>query len=108
MREGQTECSSCFTSSTVPSLKVHFTTSVSGETPFINSLLLSADQNSLKFSSLIKCQTEPKGAAITADSVTDVEVGIREAMLINVWILEVLMGFGIFGISFEGERCGML
>ena len=39
-----TLCSSCLTSSTWPSLKLHFTTSVSSLTPLTNSLLLTADQ----------------------------------------------------------------
>ena len=37
-----------------------------------------AVQKVLKDSSLMRCQTELKGAEMTADSVTEVEVGIRE------------------------------
>ena len=39
-----TECSSCFTSKTVPSLNVHLTTSVSGLAPLTKSLDLRFDQ----------------------------------------------------------------
>lgn len=77
----QTECSSCLTSKTVPSLKVHLTISVSGEAPLTNSLCFKADQKLEKFSSLIKCQTALNLASMTADSVREVEVGIREAIL---------------------------
>jgi hypothetical protein len=38
-RDELTECSSCLTSNTVPSLKVHFTISVSSEAPLTHSLL---------------------------------------------------------------------
>jgi hypothetical protein len=76
-----TECSSCLTSTTVPSLKAHLTTSASSEVPLTNSLLSSADQNLLKSWSLIRCQTSLKGASMTADSLTEVEVGMRPDMV---------------------------
>jgi hypothetical protein len=72
-----TECSSCLTSTAVPSLKAHLTTSASSEVPLTNSLFSSADQNLLKSWSLIRCQTSLKGASMTADSLTEVEVGMR-------------------------------
>jgi hypothetical protein len=79
---GRTEYSSCFTSKTVPSLKVHLTISVSGSTPLLTaSLFDKADQKWLKFWSLIRCQTWLNLASMTADSVTEVEVGIREVIL---------------------------
>ena len=71
-----TECSSCFTSNTVPSWKVHFTTSVSGLVPFVCvSDLDSLDQKVEKSWSLIRCQTCERGAAITVDSVREEDVG---------------------------------
>lgn len=51
-RGRRTECSSCLTSRTWPSLKVHLTTSVSGEAPLTVSLEASLDQKLAKFSSL--------------------------------------------------------
>jgi hypothetical protein len=63
-------------------LNVHFTISVSGEAPSTGSLLLKAVQNELKLSILIRCQTELNGASMTADSVTEVEVGMRDAIVI--------------------------
>jgi len=82
-----TECSSCLTSRTVPSLNVHFTISVSAEAPLRVSLLLRADQKSLKFSSLIMCHTLVKLDSMTADSVTKVEVGIgfEDAIVSRRW-----------------------
>ena len=56
--------------------------SVSGEVSFTVSDLTRAVQKSLKDSSLMRCQTELKGADMTADSVTEVEVGMREAILV--------------------------
>lgn len=76
-----TECSSCLTSRTVPSLNVHLTTSVSGDAPLTHSLLSSMLQNLPKSWSLIKCQTFESGASITADSTTLAAVGIWEAIL---------------------------
>jgi hypothetical protein len=80
-----TECSSCLTSSSVPSLKVHLTISVSSEVPLTNSLLSSLDQNLLKSWSLIRCQTSLKDASMTADSLTEVDVGMLPDMLI--WVV---------------------
>lgn len=74
----RTECSSCFTSITVPSWNVHFTTSVSGDAPCTTSLFDSAVHQSLKEASLTRCQTVEKGALMTADSRTEVEVGIGD------------------------------
>ena len=48
--------------------------------------MLKEDQKSAKFSSLMRCQTELKGAEMTADSVTEVEVGMRD-ILIVIWPL---------------------
>jgi hypothetical protein len=59
-------------------LKTHFTISVSGDAPLTVELEVRAVQKMLKDSSLMRCQTELKGAEMTADSVTEVEVGIRE------------------------------
>lgn len=78
---GHTECSSCLTSRTVPSLKVHFTMSVSGETPLTNSLLDSLVQNFEKSSSLTRCQTWEIGASMTVDSTTEADVGMLEDIL---------------------------
>lgn len=50
-----TECSSCFTSSTVPSLNAHCTMSVSSEAPFTHSLFSNLLQNLAKSCSLIRC-----------------------------------------------------
>lgn len=80
-----TECSSCLTSRTVPSLNDHLTISVSSEAPLAHSLLSRFDQNLLKSWSLIRCQTSLKGASMTADSLTDVEVGMRPDMM-DWWI----------------------
>lgn len=71
-----TECSSCLTSSTCPSLKVHLTMSVSGDAPLTYSDLFSADQNLEKSWSLMWCQTWDRGALMTAVSLMEVEVGI--------------------------------
>jgi hypothetical protein len=76
-----TECSSCLTSNTVPSLKLHLTISVSSDTPFTHSLFSSLLQKEAKFCSLMRCQTALMGASITADSVTEVEVGIRDIVI---------------------------
>ena len=56
-RRGRTECSSCFTSSTVPSLKLHLTISVSGLVPLTSSALSSLLQKLAKEGSLIRCHT---------------------------------------------------
>ena len=79
-----TECSSCLTSMTVPSLKVHLTTSVSSEAPLTYSEPLRADQNLEKSWILMRCQTWDRGALMTADSVTEVEVWMAD-MLKSVW-----------------------
>jgi hypothetical protein len=84
MAASLTECSSCLTSSSVPSLKVHLTISVSSEVPLTNSLLSSLDQNLLKSWSLIRCQTSLKDASMTADSLTEVDVGMLPDMLVRV------------------------
>ena len=73
-----TECSSSLTSSTVPSLNSHFTTSVSSETPFAVLALASLVQKLGKSGSLMRCQTLASGAGMRADSVTEVEVGIED------------------------------
>jgi hypothetical protein len=78
-----TECSSCLTSNSAPSLNVHFTTSVSGLAPLTVSLFSSLDQNLLKSWSLIRCQTLLKGASITADSLTEVEVGMADMVAVG-------------------------
>lgn len=72
------------TSNSVPSLNNHLMISVSGEAPLTVSLCFKAVQKLLKLSSLIRCQTELKGAEMTADSVTEVEVGMREDILLLV------------------------
>ena len=71
-------------SNSVPSLKVHLTRSASLEAPLTGSLLFKAVQNSGKLWSLMRCQTALRGAARTADSVTEVEVGMLDAMMGNV------------------------
>lgn len=76
-----TECSSCFTSRTAPSLNVHLTMSVSSDVPLTHSLFSSLDQKSLKFWSLIRCHTSLNGASMTADSLTEVEVGMLADMM---------------------------
>jgi len=51
----------------------------------------------------MRCQTELKGADMTADSVTEVEVGMREAILLFAE-LSMMMGIGIlFGGWIGGE-----
>lgn len=55
--------------------------SVSGLVPLVTSASSSLDQNMAKSGSLMRCQTLARGAAITVDSLTEVEVGIREDML---------------------------
>jgi len=75
------ECSSILISKTVESLKCHFTTSVSWLVPFTCVALATFVHHLLKSCSLIKCQTEESGALMTADSVTEVEVGMREDIL---------------------------
>ena len=79
----RTECSSSLTSSTVPSSKVHFTISVSGEAPMTCSLLDNLVQKLWKSCSLIRCQTCESWAWMTADSVTEVEVGMLEDMMLQ-------------------------
>ena len=81
-RDG-TECSSCLTSSTVPSLNVHLTMSVSGEAPLTVSLEESFDQKVWKSGSLMRCQTEEREAGMTADSVMEVEVGMAVDILLR-------------------------
>jgi hypothetical protein len=90
--EIRTECSSCLTSTTAPSLKVHLTTSASSEVPLTQSLFSRAVQNLLKSWSLIRCQTSLKGASMTADSLTDVEVGMRPDMM--SWMCDWRCGCG--------------
>jgi len=86
-RKKRTECSSCLTSRVWPSLKVHWTMSVSGDAPLTNSLFSSFDQNLLKSWSLIRCQTALKGASMTADSLTEVVVGMAGIVRIGNWFL---------------------
>ena len=104
-REGKgrgdgTECSSCLTSNTVPSLKVHFTMSVSGEAPLTVSLDESLDQKVWKSGSLMRCQTEERGAGMTADSVMEVEVGIAVDILVRddgcggEWKMKIVFWWG--------------
>ena len=71
-----TLCSSCLISCTVPSLKVHLTMSVSGLVPLASSELLSVDRKRSKLPSLIRCQTWERCAGISADSCTEVLVGM--------------------------------
>ena len=73
----RTECSSCLTSRTVPSLKVHLTMSVSGLALLTTSLFSSLLQKEENSCSLMRCQTALKGASMTADSLTEVDVGMR-------------------------------
>ncbi len=56
---------------------------MSGEAWLTVSLLLKAVQKELKLSSLIRCQTWLNGASMTADSVTEVEVGMRDAIWVD-------------------------
>ena len=49
-----------------------------------SSALESLDQNSANEGSLTRCQTADSGAEMRADSETDVEVGMRDAIL-RVW-----------------------
>lgn len=84
-----TECSSCFTSHTLPSLKVHLTTSVSGLAPLTSSADLSAVQKWANEGSLMRCQTWLRCAGMREDSVTNVEVGMAVDILIEfaIWFL---------------------
>jgi hypothetical protein len=75
-----TECSSCLTSMTEPSLKVHLTMSVSSEAALTYSEALRADQNLEKSWILIRCQTCERGARMMADSLTEVEVGMADIL----------------------------
>ena len=70
---------------TVPSLKVHLTTSVSSEAPLTYSEPLRADQNLEKSWILMRCQTWERGARMTADSLTEVEVGMAD-MVKDLWV----------------------
>lgn len=99
-----TECSSCFTSKTVPSLKVHLIISVSGEVPLTSSALESAVQKCGKEGSLIKCQTAASGAEMRADSETEVDVGIRDAIF-ESWLLEIL--WSVSSSQCSGGRGGL-
>ena len=102
-----TECSSCLTSNTVPSLKLHLTISVSSDTPFTHSLLSSLLQKEAKFCSLMRCQTALMGASITADSVTEVEVGIRDIVIRGIydWTGYGYYAFTRWIISSVGRNC---
>jgi hypothetical protein len=86
------------TSNSVPSLNVHFTISVSGEAPWTGSLLDRALQKEGKLWSFMRCQTWLKGAEMTADSVTEVEVGMRDAILEEVCFVD---------LCFEVKVCGL-
>ena len=64
------------------------TTSVSGDVPLTCSLFSNLVQNFEKSCSLIKCQTDDRGASMTAASDTEAEVGMRVDMIkIQVVIL---------------------
>jgi hypothetical protein len=66
----------------------------------------------------MRCQTELKGAEMTADSVTEVEVGMREAILVlclveceeRDWdvVRWLVVGLGVSGgeVEFEGWKRG--
>ena len=70
------------------------------------SLCFKALQKLLKLSSLIRCQTELKGAEITADSVTEVEVGMRDAIFVSFGVGRLgSMGIGcVIVVEMEFER----
>jgi hypothetical protein len=74
-----TECSSCFTLYSVPSLKTQLATSTSGEAASLlvtRPLEVKFFQKVEKLPSLIKCQTLDNGCSMTADSETWLPVGI--------------------------------
>lgn len=71
-----TLCSSCLTSTAVPSLKVHLYTSVSELVFETFSDLSRARQNLWKSPSLMKCQTLVSGARRTALTLTSLVVGV--------------------------------
>jgi hypothetical protein len=50
--------------------------SVSADAPLTSSLFSSADHQLEKEGSLMRCHTALKGASMTADSLTEVEVGM--------------------------------
>jgi hypothetical protein len=74
-------------------LNVHLTISVSADAPLTSSLFSSLDQKVEKEGSLIRCQTALKGASMTADSLTEVEVGMG-AIVAVVWLVIGLGGCG--------------
>lgn len=84
-----TECSSCLTSKTVPSLNFHFTISASSDVPLTHSLESSLVQNFAKSGSLMRCQTSVSGASMTADSVTALDVGIWADMVMCSWFVDL-------------------
>jgi hypothetical protein len=56
----------------------------------MDSLLAKAVQKEGKSESLIRCQTALKGAEMTDDSVTEVEVGILDAIFEDVCCVDVM------------------
>lgn len=81
-----TECSSCLTSSFVPSWKTQLATSASGEVDLVaRSLLERRDQKFANSPSLMKCQTSLKEAWMTALSRTLVDVGIDMMLKLMDW-----------------------
>src|SRR6478735_4608481 len=90
------ECSSCLTSRTVPSLKVHLTMSVSGDTPFTHSLEERAEENLEKSCSLVRCQASPEGASMTADSRTEVARGAGDMIAVSVKLMSASVSQGAF------------
>jgi hypothetical protein len=78
-----TECSSCLTSRTVPSLKVHFATSASGD-ELASSLLVRLVQKLAKSPSLMRCHTAARGASMTVLSRTPAAVGMPDMMNFGV------------------------
>lgn len=61
--------------------------SVSGFAPLASVALANVLQKEAKSGSLIRCQTWASGAAITEDSDTEVEVGMREVILLYLSLL---------------------
>ena len=100
----------------MPSLKVHFATSASGEVEFSTaSLLERLVKNSAKLGSLIKCQTAASGASMTALSRTPEEVGMLDMVVsassligCDVWNVDCffsLLGGFHFGLKQNTIAC---
>ncbi len=81
---------------------------MSGEAPWTGSALDKAVQKEGKLSSFMWCQTELKGAEMTADSVTEVEVGIRDAILWEVCCIEFLGVVKSDVLELIGEKSGVI